>query len=247
MSSPQQYISRLFIAAILISISFSAQSAMIRVSQESAPNAGDYDNHVLGYIDTFVTSLSIADFYGYNNSGAPSYNGTDPATVSSMTQGFFVEASDGLHYVVVNDARLDGSGGRSRMVTLLAGGAGGTSAFSVHDDPSPSDSYATTDLVTGGRRFETHQFWSDCCTDGYAIGDLGSSFIMLAAFLAVPEGITSWQATGNSRADIALELDPRRAVLFDLAPVPIPAAVWLFGTALIGLVGFGKRKSRIAA
>jgi hypothetical protein len=28
--------------------------------------------------------------------------------------------------------------------------------------------------------------------------------------------------------------------------VPVPAAVWLFGTALIGLVGFGKRKARIA-
>jgi len=32
-----------------------------------------------------------------------------------------------------------------------------------------------------------------------------------------------------------------------LNPVPVPAAVWLFGTALIGLVGFGKRKSKIAA
>jgi hypothetical protein len=29
--------------------------------------------------------------------------------------------------------------------------------------------------------------------------------------------------------------------------VPVPAAVWLFGTALIGLVGFGKRKSKVAA
>jgi len=29
--------------------------------------------------------------------------------------------------------------------------------------------------------------------------------------------------------------------------IPVPAAVWLFGTALIGLVGFGRRKSRIAA
>jgi hypothetical protein len=27
-----------------------------------------------------------------------------------------------------------------------------------------------------------------------------------------------------------------------VSPVPVPAAVWLFGTALIGLVGFGKRK-----
>jgi len=29
----------------------------------------------------------------------------------------------------------------------------------------------------------------------------------------------------------------------DLAVVPIPAAAWLFGTALIGLVGFGKRRA----
>ena len=27
-----------------------------------------------------------------------------------------------------------------------------------------------------------------------------------------------------------------------ISPVPVPAAVWLFGTALIGLVGFGKRR-----
>ena len=33
----------------------------------------------------------------------------------------------------------------------------------------------------------------------------------------------------------------------NLGAVPVPAAVWLFGTALIGLVGFGKRKARIAA
>lgn len=29
---------------------------------------------------------------------------------------------------------------------------------------------------------------------------------------------------------------------YTLSPVPIPAAVWLFGTALIGLVGFSKRR-----
>jgi len=28
-------------------------------------------------------------------------------------------------------------------------------------------------------------------------------------------------------------------------PVPIPAAIWLFGTALIGLVGFGKRRKTV--
>jgi hypothetical protein len=35
--------------------------------------------------------------------------------------------------------------------------------------------------------------------------------------------------------------------VLEVSAVPVPAAVWLFGTALIGLIGLGKRKSRIAA
>ena len=31
-------------------------------------------------------------------------------------------------------------------------------------------------------------------------------------------------------------------VMAPLNPIPVPAAVWLFGTALLGLVGFGRRK-----
>jgi hypothetical protein len=27
-----------------------------------------------------------------------------------------------------------------------------------------------------------------------------------------------------------------------VAPVPVPAAVWLFGSALAGVIGFGKRR-----
>ena len=33
---------------------------------------------------------------------------------------------------------------------------------------------------------------------------------------------------------------------FGVSAIPVPAAVWLFGTALVGLIGFGKRKSKIA-
>ena len=33
----------------------------------------------------------------------------------------------------------------------------------------------------------------------------------------------------------------------NIGAVPVPAAIWLFGTALIGLVGFGKRKASITA
>jgi hypothetical protein len=60
--------------------------------------------------------------------------------------------------------------------------------------------------------------------------------------------------------DFLVVLDARKAPLFidpfyiipsvavkNPPAVPVPAAVWLFGTALIGLVGFSKRKSKVAA
>jgi hypothetical protein len=41
--------------------------------------------------------------------------------------------------------------------------------------------------------------------------------------------------------DFFYSADPM--LLVSLNPVPVPAAVWLFGTALIGLVGFSKKKA----
>jgi hypothetical protein len=32
-----------------------------------------------------------------------------------------------------------------------------------------------------------------------------------------------------------------------VAAVPIPGAVWLFGSALLGMIGYGRRKTAITA
>lgn len=48
-------------------------------------------------------------------------------------------------------------------------------------------------------------------------------------------------------ADFLCPADAIFATAAFVGAVPIPAAIWLFGTALIGLVGFGKRKAGIAA
>jgi len=37
--------------------------------------------------------------------------------------------------------------------------------------------------------------------------------------------------------------DRKTYAVWSVSPVPVPAAIWLFGTALIGLVGFNKRKA----
>ncbi|MCP4984337.1 MAG: PEP-CTERM sorting domain-containing protein [Gammaproteobacteria bacterium] len=244
MGIPKIVANRLVFATILLSISFAAQSALIRVSQESTAGAGDFDANVLGLIESFsFPGLSIADFYDYGTPAGASYNGDlngGPTPVSSMTQGFFVEASDGLHYVVVHDNPSDGSGGSTEMTDLLVGGAGGSAGFSVLDDPSETGT--VTDLA-GDRKFETSHNWVSCCTDGYAIGDLGPSFLMFAMFDMVPTGINAWQATSSTPGEnIALALVSGREVRFDLNPIPVPAAIWLFGTALVGFVGMSRRR-----
>jgi hypothetical protein len=50
----------------------------------------------------------------------------------------------------------------------------------------------------------------------------------------------------TSEGGTSLGSDPNYTLKV-ISAVPVPAAVWLFGTALIGLIGFGKRKARIAA
>jgi hypothetical protein len=55
--------------------------------------------------------------------------------------------------------------------------------------------------------------------------------------------ICARHSTSSSCGTPVLENGSKLTVNFTPAAVPIPAAVWLFGTALIGLIGFGKRKA----
>ena len=55
---------------------------------------------------------------------------------------------------------------------------------------------------------------------------------------AVTSALFAFVETGSSDLGVFAESFDN----LSLNPVPIPAAVWLFGTALIGLFGFGKRR-----
>lgn len=214
-----------------------AEAGLIRVSQESAAGAGDFDANVLGSIDPFVTALTAAAFYQYGTPNAASYNGElngGPNPVSSLSQAFFVSASDGLSLVVVHDNPNDGTGGSTRTRWNLTGD---TAAQVVADDPGEP-----IVVSAGGTQFDSTKNWAPCCTDGYAIGSIdGSNWALFGSFLAQPTGITSWAAVGSDFALTPLALDTGRRVRFDI--VPAPGTVALVGLGLLA-AGFARRRSR---
>lgn len=209
-----------------------AEAISIRVSQESAAGAGDFDANVLGNITSFDTGLTTAGFYQYNVPNGASYNGElngGPLPLSSVTQLFLINASDGLSLAVVHDNPNDGSGGFTQTRWNLTGD---TAAQVLADDPGEP-----VTVSMGGTQFDSTKNWVGCCTDGYALGSLDGNWAMFGQFLTTPTGITSWQATTASGGNIPLTLATGRRVRLDTtAPLPEPGTMLLFGS---GLAGFG--------
>jgi hypothetical protein len=72
-------------------------------------------------------------------------------------------------------------------------------------------------------------------------GELGSYEIRLSVF-----GFYTTCVFGSCFPNIDEGFDTASLAITAPSAIPVPAAVWLFGTALIGMVGFSKRKSKVA-
>lgn len=241
MSNPRAFASKLLVATILLGVTFAAQSATIRVSQESIAGAGDFDSNVLGFVDSYSSSLTASGYYGYNTNFAASFDdgAQDVTLTANKSHVFFVDGADGLSAFFVHDKPVDRSDGGALMTLDLVGD--GASVL-VRDDNE------ATGLPSGPNHFEMNRAWSGCCTDGFVIGALDDNWSLFAEFDALTARGRTWNDfdgwwvfDGATSIDLASDLD--RRVRFDLAPVPLPAAVWLFGSALIGFIGIARRRT----
>jgi hypothetical protein len=224
----------LIIAIFLLlaaSITAQAQVTKVRVSQESAPGAADFDSHVLGYIDVFSrTTKTPADVYHYNVPNGSSYNGWLfdsglPEALSGVSQLFLVDTSQGLSLFVVHDRPNDGTGGHTEMRFDLSGNTS-TAIRQVEDDPDDAGRPGNT---SGPTLFQTNHYWEDCCTDGVVIGALSGPWSLLAQFTDVDgnagtpafSGIDSWAATSASGSGVTLNLAEGRRVRLDQAALSV--------------------------
>lgn len=200
----------------------SACSTAYRISQESAPGAGDFDGNVLGYLLAYPTSVSAATFYAYDVPEGDSWNGALLSPVADRSHLLLVDTTDGLSLVVVHDRALpnDPDGGRAEMRFVVDGDPDGL-VRTVTDDPQASE---TTSMgytgSAGDSVFTTGHHWDTCCTDGVVFSGLSGPWWMFVDFEEVDGlastppilGLSEWVAYSGDGAQIPLVLAAGRRV-----------------------------------
>ena len=84
----------------LIAIGLNLQYGVARVLNlaygEFLMLGGDFDDHVLGFLEPFPTTLSAADYYRYSLGFGASFNGQAPVLTHERSHLFLVQNTDGL-------------------------------------------------------------------------------------------------------------------------------------------------------
>ena len=179
----------------------------------------------VGIFNTTVNASVIMDFEGlFSGPIGSSYN----------EDGFMLVASDGLFALTPGDFSITGS------VSLLLLQQNSTIALTKDDGgvftpgsidlaefiilPSNVDPF---DITFQGTKSDGSQVSQSFTLDGDISGAETFTFGVGLADIVL---LTWMQGATNHAFDNIV-----------VSPIPIPAAIWLFGTALIGLFGFNKR------
>lgn len=207
----------------------------------------------------FLTSLSaqaltIADPVTIDETFDPG-SGSGSFTVNN------VSAPDIYAFAVGNNGAMSasGQGGGLLIPSLLIGGPGAPEAWGA-------DVIQRSDWDTNSSSFGSgaSTSWSVPDTSTLAWDSLfGSQFTQIVAYWVVDDGVTITDISGTISAPIATGTSASHFSFqstFAASPfatfdqngsvsatgntqvVPVPAAVWLFGSGLLGLVGIARRR-----
>lgn len=196
---------------------------LIEIAQESAPDAGDFDDNVLSVLLSQPFSGPATDFYAYDVPAGASWNGQSLKTIPERSHLLFADTVEGLTMFVVHDSPNNAGGGSANMSIEVFDDPDGV-FYSFVDDPSegsgcPPGSTSCTSVLA----------WSSCCTDGYALSGLDGGWSMLLDFDSF-SSMNEWVAysADGSQTPLALETNRRvrlrQLALPDLFPLQVASA-----------------------
>lgn len=185
---------RFLALALLVSHTAAAQIMTIEVAQESAPGVGDFDAHIVGTVQAYTTSGTVASFYGYNTTSR-TYGNTVPATLlGNGVNTLFVVGSDGLALITLHGPRAGGgTSGRLDIATQhdLSVGAF-VNPLAVTDDADDTFTFAN-----GNTRLTATTSASSNRTDGFAARFTTSQPVFTSQITAAPT-TTGWRVHGSA-------------------------------------------------
>lgn len=198
---------------------------------------------VITLVFSTTTSAAIINFSGQldviDDAGGAVYSGVTTST------NFFGNIDDGT----ANGSISDGTTATSFGCCIAAGG------FSItNDDLLDADgadflnSIAGASIFSAGDLIDSVGIEGDIVTAGGGRIEVGLSYILVGnAFTSTDSSNYPFDPNDLLLAlFFIVEEDSGGNIIFDavgqLNPVPIPAAVWLFGSGLLGLIGVARRK-----
>ncbi len=226
--------------AFLLLGSMQAKAAIVPISLALLPgetfqDTGVFKAQLNGLGITELASITITD--DPNSAGSPGiWSGFDLAGIKlSNTDCLNAACADGLaglsvfdfvNNVLFTSGTLDPTAGVLDPTSQCQAGTSGVGCAFDNSIATLGDFDALFDVSTGA-----NSGFLSMGRGGEISFDL-TSLISLSSdlFLYIGEAGNNGEALDGS------------VVISDLPAVPVPAAVWLFGTALIGLVGFSKRR-----
>jgi len=221
-----------FLGCLMLGASwfFEAEAAAVRVrvSQESAPGAGDFDANVLGELDPFDASQGSAAFYSYSVPAPNSFNNAAIALVTDRAHLAILDVGPSAALCVVFDSTTPDVTNVGRAETRLQLTTGtSTFALDVLDDPEATSADRYVLAPTFDSLSCTH-VWNPCCTDGFVVSGLLCGASVTFTFTDVDDdattptilNLTSFAAYSSTGGVIELALAVDRRVRLEVLPSP---------------------------
>ncbi len=218
-----------FLCLVLLSLlSLPAQSAMMYMDRTlfsstlGSSITDGYDNPP--YMEDFYNNAAMSAVFGetvYQSTGF-----TETNTVSG--------SGDSRHYC---------SGCNGSFLLDFTSTSVGTSAgvFGVGFDVFGDENvFGTTAFVTFGDGTTMNYAIPDASTGEFPFWGITDSLLIASIHFGGLDGAPT-QVTRMALDNLTI------GAMGDMSPIPVPAAIWLFGSALLGLAGFRRRAARSTA